>query len=48
MRWRSHTACALADALIGATALEDDLTLLTASTKHFSAVEGLEVEAFTP
>jgi predicted nucleic acid-binding protein len=38
----------LADALIGATALEHDLTLLTANTKHFSAVEGLQVEAFAP
>ena len=32
----------LADALIGATAL------LTANTKHFGAVGGLQVEAFTP
>jgi hypothetical protein len=38
----------LADALIGATALEHSLTLLTANTKHFGAVEGLQVEAFTP
>jgi predicted nucleic acid-binding protein len=38
----------LADALIGATALEHDLTLLTANTKHFGAVEGLQVEAFAP
>ena len=38
----------LADALIGATALEHDLTLLTANTKHFSAVEGLQVETFVP
>ena len=38
----------LADALIGATALERDLTLLTANTKHFGAVEGLQVETFAP
>lgn len=38
----------LADALIGATALEHGLTLLTANTKHFGAIEGLQVEAFVP
>jgi predicted nucleic acid-binding protein len=38
----------LADALIGATALEHDLTLLTANVKHFGAVEGLRLEAFVP
>lgn len=38
----------LADALIGATALEHNLTLLTANTKHFGAIEGLQLEAFTP
>ena len=38
----------LADALIGATALEHDLTLLTANTKHFGAIEGLQVETFVP
>jgi predicted nucleic acid-binding protein len=35
----------LADALIGATALERRLSLLTANTKHFGAIEGLQVEA---
>jgi predicted nucleic acid-binding protein len=38
----------LADALIGATALEHDLTLLTANLKHFGAIESLRLEAFTP
>jgi predicted nucleic acid-binding protein len=38
----------LADALIGATALEHDLILLTANTKHFGAVKDLQVEAFVP
>lgn len=38
----------LADALIGATAIEIKATLITANVKHFSAVEGLSFEAFTP
>lgn len=36
----------LADALIGATAIELQATLITANVKHFSAVEGLSFEAF--
>jgi predicted nucleic acid-binding protein len=36
----------LADALIGATAIEHGLTLVTANVKHFSAVSGLGIEAF--
>lgn len=36
----------LADALIGATAIEHGLTLITANLKHFGAVSGLQVEAF--
>ncbi|MBC7513494.1 MAG: type II toxin-antitoxin system VapC family toxin [Herminiimonas sp.] len=38
----------LGDALIAATALEHALTVLTANTKHFSAVDGLQIEAFMP
>ncbi len=38
----------LADALIGATALELQATLLTANVKHFAAVEGLEIEPVLP
>lgn len=38
----------LADALIGATAIELQATLITANVKHFSAVEGLNVEASLP
>lgn len=38
----------LADALIGATAIELGVTLLTANVKHFGNVPGLCVEAFDP
>ena len=38
----------LADALIGATAIEIQATLLTANVKHFATVEGLEIETFKP
>ena len=38
----------LADALICATAIELQATLLTANVKHFSAVEGLQIEVFEP
>jgi predicted nucleic acid-binding protein len=36
------------DALIAAKALEHGLSVLTANTKHFVAVQGLQVEAFAP
>jgi predicted nucleic acid-binding protein len=38
----------LADALIGATAIEHSLTLLSANVKHFGAVSGLKLEGFVP
>jgi predicted nucleic acid-binding protein len=38
----------LADALIGATAIELGLTLITANVKHFGAVAGLPIETFAP
>ena len=38
----------LADALIGATAMELHATLLTGNVKHFAAIEGLQVEVFVP
>ena len=38
----------MGDALIAATALDHGLPVLTANVKHFSAVEGLKVEAFLP
>lgn len=38
----------LADALIAATALEHDLDLLTANTKHYLAISGLRLERFEP
>jgi predicted nucleic acid-binding protein len=36
----------LGDALIAATAIEHGLTVLTANTKHFTPIEGLQVERF--
>jgi predicted nucleic acid-binding protein len=38
----------LADALIAATAIENELTLLSANAKHFGAVGNLKLEAFAP
>ncbi len=38
----------LADALIGATAIEHRLLLFTANIKHFAAIEGLTIETFVP
>ena len=38
----------LADALIGATALEMQTTLITANVKHFAAVPNLALEVFSP
>lgn len=38
----------MGDALIAATAIEHQLPVLTANVKHFSAIAGLTVEAFTP
>lgn len=38
----------LGDALIAATALEHHLVLLTGNAKHFSAVDGLQLEQFKP
>jgi predicted nucleic acid-binding protein len=38
----------LGDALIAATALTHNLTLLTANVKHFSSVDSLKIEAFRP
>ena len=38
----------LGDALIAATAIEHNLPLLTANTKHFSAIDCLRLERFEP
>ena len=38
----------LADALIGATALETGLLLVTANYRHYRCIEGLETQIFLP
>ena len=38
----------LTDALIGATAIVNMATLITANVKRFGAIEGLDIEAFEP
>jgi hypothetical protein len=38
----------MGDALIAATALEHNLTLLTGNIKHFSPIEQLNIERFEP
>ena len=38
----------MGDALIAATALDHGLPILTANVRHFSVVEGLEIEPFLP
>lgn len=38
----------LGDALIAATAVENQLPVLTANVKHFGAVAGLAIEVFSP
>ena len=38
----------LGDALIAATAMEHNLTVFTANGKHFTPVDGLQVEVFVP
>ena len=38
----------LADALIAATAMAQKLTLLSGNSKHFAAIEGLELRTFKP
>jgi len=45
--FHSH-ALRLADALIGATALGSGLGLLTANTKHYRVIDGLDVNRFRP
>lgn len=36
----------LGDAVIGATAMEHGLTVLTGNTRHFNPIDGLRVERF--
>ena len=45
--YHSHSQ-ALADALIGATALWYQIPLVTANIKHFQVIDGLEIIPFIP
>src|SRR3990172_4566668 len=38
----------LADALLAATAVENNLTLYTANTKHYNPIKELEIKQFKP
>lgn len=38
----------LDDALIAATALEHNLAVLTANTKHFGSIDSSRIDAFVP
>lgn len=38
----------MADALIAATAMTHSIPLITANNKHFSAIEGLQIQVFKP
>ncbi len=38
----------MGDALIAATALDQQMPLLTGNVKHFSSIEGLQLEAYVP
>lgn len=38
----------MADALIAATAITHSLPLMTANSKHFSAIDGLRIQVFKP
>jgi predicted nucleic acid-binding protein len=42
------SSLALADALIAATAISNELKLLTANTKHYKVVKNIEMENFIP
>jgi predicted nucleic acid-binding protein len=44
--WTLSHGLQMGDAFIAATALDRDLTVLTANVKHFSIVPGLRVETF--
>ncbi len=38
----------LGGALVAATAIENNMTLLTSNLKHFRPISGLSIEAFDP
>lgn len=42
------TGLGVVDALVAATAAENNLTLVTGNTKHYRAIADLEIKAFRP
>ncbi len=42
------TPIGVEDVLIGATALQENLTVVTRNTRHFRKIPGLEVESWWP
>ncbi len=46
--WAQSHGLRLADALIAATAIEHNQTLLTANKKHFAMISSLSIEVFEP
>ena len=43
-----RTGLGVADALVAATAVENNLTLLTGNVRHYRAIADLDVKAFRP
>jgi predicted nucleic acid-binding protein len=45
-RYAASSGLRIADALIAATAIEHERTLLTGNVRHFRSIEGLRIETF--
>ena len=46
LTWRGGEVIGIEDVLIGATALENDFTVVTRNVRHFSRLDGLVVESW--